>query len=204
MWKSCYKVQNHVILDNDKASLQDPQSTSPNLFVLCGARSITNLSSHIETVGAKYRLCVPSASRVRKIGATSVALHLGDSATPQYSLDWQWRWENVTVAFFLLQLFAIKKHVTDSSLHLHRENIFTPAAWETEFASISSTTSPEPWAQQMLFHLRRWIQNLRPWGQRFMPWRKSIPTNVELTILWKNFLQNLEEYLPENERGQAL
>ena len=61
-------------------TLQDPLGKSPYLFVLCGARQILNLSSCIKTVGAKYGLTLPSASRVRKIGATQVALQLGDSA----------------------------------------------------------------------------------------------------------------------------
>ena len=54
------------------------------LFVLCGGKCLGNLSSKLKCVGARYGLNLPSATRVRKIGATSVALHLGQS--PQASL----------------------------------------------------------------------------------------------------------------------
>ena len=42
-------------------------------------RVTTPESSRIKKLGTKYGLSLPSASRVRKIGATSVALHLGNS-----------------------------------------------------------------------------------------------------------------------------
>ena len=53
---------------------------SCHLLFLKLPRTITNLLSRIQSVGTKYGLNLPSASRVRKIGATSVALNLGDSA----------------------------------------------------------------------------------------------------------------------------
>ena len=52
-----------------------------NLFVLSGGRPIVNLSSKIKAIGSRYGLSLPSATRVRKIGATSVALNLGKSAS---------------------------------------------------------------------------------------------------------------------------
>lgn len=60
--------------------LQDTLGKSPNLFVLSGAHPVKKLSSQIQRVGLKYGLNLPSATKVRKIGATSVALKLGESA----------------------------------------------------------------------------------------------------------------------------
>ena len=48
---------------------------------LSGGRVLTNLSTRIKKLGEKYKLSLPSASRVRKIGATSVAMNIGDSST---------------------------------------------------------------------------------------------------------------------------
>ena len=53
-------------------------SDSPLLFVLSGGRPISKLSSRLKSVGRRYNLDLPNASRVRKIGATSVALNLDD------------------------------------------------------------------------------------------------------------------------------
>ena len=46
-----------------------------------GGRLLGNLSSKVKSIGNRYGLCLPSATRVRKIGATSVALTLGQSPT---------------------------------------------------------------------------------------------------------------------------
>ena len=48
------------------------------LFLLTGGRRVGNLSSRLKALGRLYGLTLPSASRVRKIGATSVALHLDE------------------------------------------------------------------------------------------------------------------------------
>ena len=48
----------------------NPNGGSDKLFLLSGGRSINS--------GKSYGLVLPSATRVRKIGATSVALRLGD------------------------------------------------------------------------------------------------------------------------------
>ena len=53
-------------------------SDSPLLFLLSGGRPISKLSSRLKSVGLRYNLDLPNASRVRKIGATSVALNLDD------------------------------------------------------------------------------------------------------------------------------
>ena len=55
-------------------------SESDLLFLLSGGRHLGNLSSKAKSVGARYGLALPSATRVRKIGATSVALNLGQSS----------------------------------------------------------------------------------------------------------------------------
>lgn len=59
--------------------LQDTQGKSNHLFLLSGSRPITKLSTKLKSLGVKYGLSLPTASRVRKIGATAVALNLGDS-----------------------------------------------------------------------------------------------------------------------------
>jgi hypothetical protein len=59
--------------------VQVGESGSCKLFVLSGGRSVENLSSKLKTIGVRYGLCLPSATRVRKIGATAVALNLGQS-----------------------------------------------------------------------------------------------------------------------------
>ena len=60
--------------------VQDVTGDSPLLFLLTGSRAVSNLSSRVKRVGERYGLVLPSASRVRKIGATCVATALGDSA----------------------------------------------------------------------------------------------------------------------------
>lgn len=50
--------------------LQDRQNASVYLFILSGAHPLTELSSKLKTLGGKYGLNLPSASYVRKIGAT--------------------------------------------------------------------------------------------------------------------------------------
>lgn len=58
----------------------DVDNTALPLFILSGAQPLTNLSSWIQALGRSYGLVLPTATRVRKIGATSVALNLGDTA----------------------------------------------------------------------------------------------------------------------------
>ena len=55
-------------------------SESDLLFVRSGGMPLGNLSLKAKSVGARYGLALPSATRVRKIGATSVALNLGQSS----------------------------------------------------------------------------------------------------------------------------
>ena len=56
--------------------VQVGKTDSKKLFVLTGGRPLGNLSSKLKLIGGKYRLSLPSATRVRKIGATTVALTL--------------------------------------------------------------------------------------------------------------------------------
>ena len=51
---------------------------SPLLFLLSGGRPINKLSSRLKAVDHRYGLDLPNASRVRKIGATSVAVNLDE------------------------------------------------------------------------------------------------------------------------------
>ena len=59
--------------------MQDVHGLSPLLLLLCGAQPLSNLSSWVQELGARYDLVLPSATRVRKIGATEVAMRLGDT-----------------------------------------------------------------------------------------------------------------------------
>ena len=70
-----------LLYKNTVRKCLDPDGTSTNLFVLSGSRPLTKLSSRIQSLGKIYGLTLPTATRVRKIGATSVALNLGDTAT---------------------------------------------------------------------------------------------------------------------------
>ena len=58
-------------------NVQVGKTDTNNLFVLTGGSPLGNLSSKIKSIGNR----LPSATRVRKIGATSVALTLGQSPT---------------------------------------------------------------------------------------------------------------------------
>ena len=58
-------------------NVQVGKTDTNNLFVLNGGRPLGNLSSKIKSIGNR----LPSATRVRKIGATSVVLTLGQSPT---------------------------------------------------------------------------------------------------------------------------
>ena len=49
-------------------------SDSPLVFVLSGGRPVNKLSSRLKAVGRRYGLDLPNASRVRKIGATSILM----------------------------------------------------------------------------------------------------------------------------------
>ena len=62
-------------------NVQVCKTDTNNLFVLTGGCLLGNLSSKIKSIGNRYGLCLPSATRVHKIGATSVALTLGQSPT---------------------------------------------------------------------------------------------------------------------------
>jgi hypothetical protein len=55
------------------------KTDSNNLFQLTSGGALGNLSSNIKSIGKRYGLCLPSAICVRNIGATSVALALGQS-----------------------------------------------------------------------------------------------------------------------------
>ena len=58
-------------------NVQVDKTDTNNLFILTGGRPLGNLSSKIKSIGNR----LPSVTRVRKIGATSVALTLGQSPT---------------------------------------------------------------------------------------------------------------------------
>lgn len=64
--------------------LQDSDGKSPQLFLLSGGRPLTHLSSRIQSFGKRYNLNLPTAAKVRKIGATAVAQNLGN--TPEAHL----------------------------------------------------------------------------------------------------------------------
>lgn len=54
----------------------DPNGLSEKLLVFPGAKCIKNLNYKLQTLGRKYGLNVPTATKMRKIGATSVALNV--------------------------------------------------------------------------------------------------------------------------------
>ena len=90
--------------------LQDFSKESPYVFILTGCHQIASLSSKSKKVGAKYGLSLPSVSRVRKIGATSVALQLGDSAQARH------KWS----------------HAKCRSLQTQRHSITSLSVWNNE------------------------------------------------------------------------
>lgn len=57
---------------------QDVDS-SPLLFVMCGGQCLTKLSNCIQRFGERRGLLLPTAMKVRQIGSTEVAMHLGDT-----------------------------------------------------------------------------------------------------------------------------
>ena len=64
-------------------NVQVCKTDTNNLFVLTGGCLLGNLSSKIKSIGNRYGLCLPSTTRVRKIGATSVALRCRSVADGQ-------------------------------------------------------------------------------------------------------------------------
>ena len=56
---------------------QDGERTLENMLVLCGPRSLANLNQHVQALGKYYNLVLPTPTRIRKIGATTVTLNVG-------------------------------------------------------------------------------------------------------------------------------
>ena len=57
--------------------LQDPNLSSKYMIVLSGHRQLDRMSARIKRLGSRYSLSLPTATRVRKIGSTTVALNVG-------------------------------------------------------------------------------------------------------------------------------
>ena len=74
----------HYVATVRKAQIGEGSTDPKTLFVLCGGRGIKSLSSRLKVVGSTYGLQLPNATRVRKIGATTVAMKCGQ--TPEASL----------------------------------------------------------------------------------------------------------------------
>jgi hypothetical protein len=71
----------HYVATVRKAQIGEGSTDPKTLFVLCGGRGIKSLSSRLKVVDG---LQLPNATRVRKIGATTVAMKYGQ--TPEASL----------------------------------------------------------------------------------------------------------------------
>ena len=56
----------------------DPNNHSDKLLVLAGPKELYNLSTHLKSLGKRYGFQAPSATIVRKIGATTVVLKCGE------------------------------------------------------------------------------------------------------------------------------
>ena len=56
----------------------DQSGKCPYLFVLCGSKQLKNLQGLLNKLGKYYGFTTPTATRVRKIGATSVCNAFGD------------------------------------------------------------------------------------------------------------------------------
>ena len=61
--------------------LQDPEENSGLMLLYTGCRPLMNVSRRIQSLGAAYGIKVPTATQVRKIGATMVALQCGTGST---------------------------------------------------------------------------------------------------------------------------
>ena len=57
----------------------DPTNVCPFLFVRCGPKKVTQISNRVKSVGKRFDVEAPTATRVRKIGSTAVALQCGTS-----------------------------------------------------------------------------------------------------------------------------
>ena len=61
--------------------LRDPHGESPFLIIFSGGRQLVRMSQIQATLGQRYNIVLPTATKVRKIGATLVALHVGVGGT---------------------------------------------------------------------------------------------------------------------------
>ena len=60
--------------------LQDPNRTEPYIIVMCRPKQMNRMTRLIKSLKLKYALVLPTATRVRKIGSTTVARNVGASA----------------------------------------------------------------------------------------------------------------------------
>ena len=59
--------------------LLDPEGKSPHLLLLPGCKQLDNVHHRVKRLGARYGFSAPTATKVRKIGATNVALRCGET-----------------------------------------------------------------------------------------------------------------------------
>ena len=59
--------------------LQDPNRAVKYMIVMSGPRQLSRMATLIKRFGSRYSLSLPTATRVRKIGSTTVALNVGDA-----------------------------------------------------------------------------------------------------------------------------
>ena len=60
--------------------LQDPKHTMPYMLVMSGPKKLDRMARLIKRLESRYALVFPTATRVRKIGSTTVALNVGGGA----------------------------------------------------------------------------------------------------------------------------
>ena len=121
--------------------VQVGKTDSKKLFVLTSGRQLGNLSSKLKSIGGKYGLSLPSATRVRKIGATTVALTLGQ--LPNANLVTRQMSHTINTEALHYQAIVGDQHAasafkTMSHLRTGRES--TPVA-DSEVPSETSTAS---------------------------------------------------------------
>ena len=57
--------------------LQDLNQAVKYMIVMSGPRQLSGMATLIKRLGSRYSLSLPTATRVRKIGSTTVALNVG-------------------------------------------------------------------------------------------------------------------------------
>ena len=128
-----------------------------NLFVLSGGRPIVNLSSKIKAIGLRYGLSLPSATRVRKIGATSVALNLGKSASA--NLVTRQMSHSVNTEAIYYQAIVGDKHAASaySTMSNLRTGQQTTPVTEKEESTLRSTQQRRPYSDEETEAIKRYF-----------------------------------------------